>query len=185
VFNNQNEVTHAVGALPDDYDTTVVHKRVNGEWVLEGTYSNAKGVSVPVRWHKTDPNKILYHRQPGCADHRLLLGRREDRQEGTHLPRSRAWTSTRSCSTTMDEAVAVKHNYDYPTYVVLKPDDPIVKRGRSWWRPSGRPDRDREGSTADGLEHVLSVHNDRDQASSTCGTSTTERSATCSIRGRR
>src|SRR5678815_450289 len=60
VFNNQDEVTHAVGALPGDYDTTVVHRRVNGEWVLEGTYSNAKGVSVPVRWHKTDPNKILY-----------------------------------------------------------------------------------------------------------------------------
>ena len=38
----------------------MVHKRVNGEWVLEGTYAAPKGISVPLRWHKTDPNKILY-----------------------------------------------------------------------------------------------------------------------------
>ena len=162
IFNNKNEVTHAVGALPDDYDSTVVHRRVNGEWVLEGTYANAKGVSVPVRWHKIDPNKILYTDNldaPTIGYYWLDVktGRKELIYRDPRVDIDEVVFNEE------DEAVAVKHNYDYPTYVVLKPDDPIVKRRQKL--VAAFPDDliSVASSTADGLEHVLNVHNDRDQ----------------------
>ena len=69
MFNNDNEVTHAVGVLPDDYDSTVVHKRVNGEWVLEGTYASSKGVSVPRPLAQDRSQQDPLHGQPRRADH--------------------------------------------------------------------------------------------------------------------
>ena len=63
VFSNQNDA-HAVGSLPDDYDTVVVHKR---QRVDAGRPCRVKGVSVPIRWHKTDPNSAVQG-QPRRAD---------------------------------------------------------------------------------------------------------------------
>ena len=88
VFNKDNEVTHSIGVLPDDFDSTVVHRRVGDEWVLEGIYKNPQGASMPVRWHKWDPDKDPVSRQPRRADRRLLLGRCQDRREAVDPSRS-------------------------------------------------------------------------------------------------
>ena len=160
VFNNDNEVTHAVGVLPGDFDSTVVHKRVNGEWVLEGTYSNAKGVSVPVRWHKTDPNKILYHDSldaptVGYYWRDVKTGKKE------LIYRDPRVDIDDIAFNEEDEAIWVVHNYDYPTYVMLQTEDPRSKRRQKL--VSAFPDFmvTIDSSTSDGLEHVLRVYSDR------------------------
>ncbi len=162
VFNQDDAVTHAVGVLPDDYDSTVVHKRVNGEWVLEGVYASSKGVSVPVRWHKTDPDKILYQDN---LDAPTLGYYWVDVKTGKKelIYRDPRVDIDEVVFNDEDEAIAVKHQYDYPTYVVLRPDDPRVKRRQKL--VAAFPDDliAVERSTADGLEHVLRVHNDRER----------------------
>jgi dipeptidyl aminopeptidase/acylaminoacyl peptidase len=162
VFNNDDEITHAVGTLPDDYDTTVVHKRVNGDWVLEGIYANAKGVSVPVRWHKTDPNKILYGDNLDAPTIGYYwVDAKSGRKELIY--RDPRVDIDEVVFNDDDEAIAVKHQYDYPTYLVLKPEDAQVKRRQRL--VTAFPDDlvAMEGSTADGLEHVLRVYNDRER----------------------
>jgi dipeptidyl aminopeptidase/acylaminoacyl peptidase len=160
VFDDDQEVTHAVGSLPDDFDSTVVHKRVKGEWVLEGVYANAKGVSVPLRWHKTDPDKILYMDNLDASTFgyywldvktgRKELIYRDPRVDIDHIEFNDE-----------DEAVWVMHRYDYPTYVLLQSENPRTKRRQRL--VSAFPDDvvTIESSTADELEHVLRVYNDR------------------------
>ena len=62
-----------------------------------------------------------------------------------------------------DEAIAVKHQYDYPTYVPLQPDDPRVKRRQQLVAAFPDAEISIESSTADGIEHVLLVHSDRER----------------------
>jgi dipeptidyl aminopeptidase/acylaminoacyl peptidase len=162
VFNEDDEVTHAVGLLPDDYDSQVVHKRVRGEWVLEGVYDNAKGVSVPVRWHKTDPDKILYQ---DTLDAPTVGYYWVDAKTGRKelIYRDPKVDIDDIVFNDEDEAVAVKHAYDYPTYVVLRPDDPMVKERQRLVAAFPNEMIAVESSTADGIEKVLRVHSDRDQ----------------------
>lgn len=162
VFNKDNEVTHAIGLLPDDFDSTVVHKRVNGEWVLEGTYDTKKGVSTPIRWHKTDPDRILYkdNLDAQTVGYYWVDARTGKKELIYRDPRVEVDEVVFNDD---DEAIAAKHQYDYPTYVPLKPDDPQVMRRQKL--VSAFPDHQIsiESSTADGIEHVLRVHSDRDQ----------------------
>jgi dipeptidyl aminopeptidase/acylaminoacyl peptidase len=162
VFDEDNQVTHAIGMLPDDFDTTVVHRRVGGEWVLEGSYANAKGASIPVRWHKFDPDRILYRDN---TDAQTVGWYWVDAKTGqkTLIYRHPGVDADDVVFNDDDEAIAARHQYDYPTYVVLKPDDPqVIRRQRL---VAAFPDHQIsiESSTADGIEHVLRVHNDRDQ----------------------
>jgi dipeptidyl aminopeptidase/acylaminoacyl peptidase len=162
VFDNDNAVTHAIGMLPDDFDTTVVHRRVGDEWVLEGTYASAKGASIPVRWHKFDPDRILYRDN---TDAQTVGWYWVDAKTGqkTLIYRHPGVDADEVVFNDDDEAIAARHQYDYPTYVPLKPDDPqVIRRQRL---VAAFPDHQIsiESSTADGIEHVLRVHNDRDQ----------------------
>ncbi len=162
VFNNDNEVTHAVGALPDDFDSTVVHKRVDGEWVLEGIYSNAKGASVPVRWHKFDPDKILYRDNTDAQTIGYFwVDAKTGKKELIH--RDPRVDLDEVVFNEDDEAIAVKSQYDYPTYLPLLPDDRQVKRRQRLVAAFPGSSIAMESSTADGLEHVLRVHGDREQ----------------------
>ncbi len=162
VFNNDNEVTHAVGALPDDFDSTVVHKRVDGEWVLEGIYSNSKGASVPVRWHKFDPDRILYRDN---TDAQTIGYFWVDAKTGKKelIYRDPRVDLDEVVFNEDDEAIAVKSQYDYPTYLPLVPDDRQVKRRQRLVAAFPGSSIAMESSTADGLEHVLRVHSDREQ----------------------
>ena len=174
VFNKDNEVTHAMGSLPDDFDSTVVHKRVNGEWVLEGIYANPKGVSVPVRWHKTDPNKILYRDN---LDASTIGYYWVDAKTGKKelIYRDPRVDIEDIAFDEEDEVVWVTHNYDYPTHVLLKPENPRAKRRQrlvaafpdDWSRSTAPP---RTASSTSCVSTTTAVG-----ASSTCGTSTTER----------
>jgi acylaminoacyl-peptidase len=162
VFNNDNEITHSVGYLPDDYDTIVVHKRVNGEWVLEGTYPAAKGESVPLRWHKVDPDRILYRDNLDAPTYGYYwLNVKTGKKELIYRdPRvdvdSLAFDDD-------DEVIAVRHEYDYPTYVPLQPDDRRVKRHLKLVALFPDAEARIESSTADGIEHVVLVHSDRER----------------------
>ena len=162
VFNNDNEVTHAIGMLPDDFDSTVVHKRVNGEWVLEGVYRHPQGVSVPVRWHRMDPHKILYRDNLDAQTFGFYWVDARTRAKEL-IYRHPKVDVDELVFNDDDEAIAAKHQYDYPTYVPLKPDDPEVKRRQKL--VSAFPDHQItiESSTQDGIEHVLRVHNDRER----------------------
>ena len=162
VFDKDNEVTHAIGMLPDDFDATVVHKRVAGEWVLEGTYRNPEGASTPVRWHKWDPDKILYRDN---RDAQTVGYYWVDAATGARelIFRDPSVDVDDVVFNDDDEAIAARHQYDYPTYVPLKPDDPqVIRRQRL---VAAFPDQQIaiESSTADGIEHVLRVHSDREQ----------------------
>ena len=133
VFNNDDEVTHAVGSLPDDFDSTVVHKRVNGEWVLEGIYAKAKGESVPLRWHKTDPNKILYMDNLDASTVGwywvdVKTGKKELIYRDPRVDIDDIEFNDD------DEAITVRHQYDYPTYVLLQSEDPGRRVASGWWR---------------------------------------------------
>ena len=163
VFNNDNEVTHAVGILPDDFDSTVVHKRVNGEWVLEGSYASPKGISVPVRWHKTDPDKILYM---DTLDASTIGYYWVDAKTGKKelIYRDPRVDIDRIFFNEEDEAVALMHNYDYPTFVVLQPEDPLTKRRQRYASPFPDHMVTIDSSTADGFEHVLRVSSDRSRS---------------------
>lgn len=162
VFNKDNEVTHAVGVPPDDFDTTVVHRRVGDDWVLEGTYANPQGARIPVRWHKWDPDKILYRDNTGAQTIGYYwVDARTGASELIH----------REPRVDLDEvvfddderAIAVKHQYDYPTYVPLQPDHPLVERRQRLAAAFPGQQISIESSTADGIEHVLRVHGDREQ----------------------
>ena len=61
-----------------------------------------------------------------------------------------------------DVAIAAKHQYDYPTYVPLQPDHPQVVRRQRLVAAFPGQQISVESSTADGIEHVLRVHSDRD-----------------------
>jgi acylaminoacyl-peptidase len=162
VFDKDNEVTHAIGMLPDDFDSTVVHKRVNGEWVLEGVYENAKGISVPIRWHKEDPDKILYRDNLDAQTYGYFwVDARTGEKELIY--RDPKVDVDEVVFNDDDEAIAAKSQYDSPTYVPLQPDDPLVVRRQRL--VAAFPDHQItvESSTADGIEHVLQVHSDRDQ----------------------
>ena len=115
VFNKDNEVTHAIGKPPDDFDATVVHKRVNGEWVLEGTYDDKKGVSIPLRWHKTDPDKVLYRdnldaQTTGYFWFDAKTGKKD------LIYRDPKVDVDEVVFNEDDEAIAAKAQYDYPSY---------------------------------------------------------------------
>ena len=162
VFNEKNEVTHSVGVPPDDFDTTVVHRRVGDEWVLEGTYRNPQGARVPVRWHKWDPDKILYRDNTDAqtigyywVDART--GRRE------LIYREPRVDLDEVVFNDDDQPIAVKHQYDYPTYVPLMPDDPMVVRRQRLVAAFPNQQISIESSTSDGIEHVLRVHGDQEQ----------------------
>jgi dipeptidyl aminopeptidase/acylaminoacyl peptidase len=161
VFNKDNEVTHSVGLLPDDFDSTVVHRRVGDEWVLEGTYKNPSGTSVPVRWHKWDPNKILYRDN---LDAQTVGYYWVDAKTGARelIYRDPRVDVDEVVFDPDDVAIAAKHQYDYPTYVPLKPDHPLVIRRQRLVAAFPEQQISIESSTADGLEHVLRVHGDRD-----------------------
>lgn len=162
VINENDEVTHAIGMLPDDFDSTVVHKRVNGDWLPEGTYPNARGVSVPVRWHKSDPDRILYRDNLDAQTYGYYW---VNAKTGTKelIYRHPGVDVDEVVFNDDDEAIAVKHQYDYPTYVALKPDDPQVQRRQRLVAAFPDHQISIESSTADGIEHVLRVHNDREQ----------------------
>ena len=187
MFNNDNEVTHAIGMLPDDFDSTVVHKRVNGEWVLEGTYSQCQG------------------RQRAGA---LAQDRSRTRSStADNLRRTDRSATTGSTSKTGakeliyrdpevdvdevvfnddDEAIAVKSQYDYPTYVPLKPEDPlVVRRQRLVAALPGPPDHDRVVDGGRPRARAAAFTATGTRGSSISGTSTTARSGSCSIPGRR
>jgi len=162
VINADNEVTHAIGFPPDDFDTTIVHRRVGEEWVLEGTYRNAEGVSLPVRWHKADPDRILYRDN---RDAQTIGYYWVDAKTGKKelIYRHPGVDVDEVVFNDDDEAIAAKHQYDYPSYVPLKPDDPLVVRRQRLVAAFPDHQISIESSTADGIEHVLRVHNDRDQ----------------------
>jgi acylaminoacyl-peptidase len=162
VFDKNNEVTHAVGLLPDDFDATVVHRRVDGEWKLEGTYRNPDGARIPVRWHKWNPDLVLYRdnvdaQTVGYYWVNVKTGTRE------LIYRDPKVDLDEIVFDEDDVAIAVKSQYDYPTYVALKPDHPLVVRRQRLVAAFPDHQISVESSTADGLEHVLRVHNDRDQ----------------------
>ena len=162
VFNKDNEVTHAIGMLPDDFDSTVVHRRVDGEWVLEGIYRNPEGVRIPVRWHKWDPDRILYQdntdaQTVGYYWVNVKTGARE------LIYRDPRVDVDEVVFDDDDVAIAAKHQYDYPTYVPLQPDHPLVVRRQRLVAAFPGSQVAIESSTADGIEHVLRVHSDRDQ----------------------
>jgi len=162
VFNADNEVTHAVGVLPDDFDSTVVHRRVGGEWVHEGTYRNPQGARIPIRWHKWDPDKILYRDN---TDAQTIGYYWVDANTGARelIHREPRVDLDEVVFDDDDRAIAVKHQYDYPTYVPLQPDHPQVVRRQRLVAAFPNQQVSIESSTADGIEHVLRVHSDRDQ----------------------
>jgi acylaminoacyl-peptidase len=162
VFNKDNEVTHAVGLLPDDFDATVVHRRVGGEWVLEGVYKNPEGARIPVRWHKWDADKILYRDN---VDAQTIGYYWVDAKTGARelIHRDPRVDLDEVVFDDDDVAIAAKHQYDYPTYLPLKPEHPLVVRRQRLVAAFPDHQVSIESSTADGIEHVLRVHNDRDQ----------------------
>jgi dipeptidyl aminopeptidase/acylaminoacyl peptidase len=122
IFNEKNEVTHAVGMLPDSFDDVVVHKRVGDKWVLESQFRKKDGGCVPVRWHKFDPDKLIYM----CDD---VLPTGGVYTVNVKTGKKDLWYSNPKVEISGliysddDEPVAVTYDYDYPTYEVLKPDD--------------------------------------------------------------
>ena len=149
--------------LPDDFDSTVVHKRVNGDGCWKAPTSNAKGIQRA--------GALAQDRIPTRSSTRDNL----DAQTGGYY-----WVDARTGEKELiyrdpkvdvdeivfnddDEAIAAKSQYDYPTYVPLKPGDPLVTRRQRL--VAAFPDHQItiESSTADGIEHVLQVHSDRDQ----------------------
>jgi acylaminoacyl-peptidase len=162
VFNKKNEVTHAVGVLADDFDSTVVHRRVDGEWKLEGIYRNPDGARIPVRWHKWNPDLVLYRdnvdaQTVGYYWVNVKTGARE------LIYRDPKVDLDEIVFDEDDVAIAVKSQYDYATYVALKPDHPLVVRRQRLVAAFPDQQISIESSTADGLEHVLRVHSDREQ----------------------
>ena len=158
-----DEVTHAVGMLPDSYFDVVVHKRVNGEWVKEGQYHEGTGTYAPVRWHEHDPDLLLYADNRRHADQGLLLGQCEDRRAELvyHHPKVEIddieWDDD-------DDALSARHSYDYPTYVPLNPESRPVKEQQKLSAAFPNQIVEITSETDDGHEATVVVHNDQDPA---------------------
>jgi len=156
-----DEVTHAVGMLPDSYFDVVVHKRVNGEWVKEGDYHEATGSYVPVKWHDHDPDKMLWadNRDTQTKAYYWVNMKTGERELVYHQPKADVsdidWDDD-------GEAISAKHEYDYPTWVALNPDARPVKDYKKL--QAAFPDYVVEitSETDDGHEALVVVHNDQD-----------------------
>ena len=184
VFNKDNEVTHAIGMLPDDFDSTVVHRRVNGEWVLEGIYRNPEGARVPVRWHKWDPDKILYRDNTDAQTIGYYWVDAKTGAQRTDL--------SRSAGRRRRGRLRRRRRGDRRQGPVRLPDLRAVAAGPSAGRaapaaggrlPGTRSRSSRRPRTASSTCCACTATANR--GSSISGTSTTARSGTCSSRGRR
>ena len=158
-----DEVTHAVGMLPDSYFNVVVHKRVGNDWVQEGVYHESTGVYRPIRWHASDPDKMLwvdsrntqtkalYWVNMKTGERELIYHHSKSEIEGME------WDED-------GEAVAAKHNYDYPTYVPLNPSARQVKEYQKL--AAAFPDHVVEiaSETDDGHEALVVIHSEQDPA---------------------
>lgn len=162
VFNADDEVTHAVGMLPDDFDSVVVHRRVNGEWVLEGIYDNKKGVSVPRYWHKEDPDRILYidNRDAPTTGYYWVNAKTGDK---TLIYRHPKVDAEGLFFNEDGEAVAAQHSYDYPSVVMLKSEDRAAQRLKKVAAVFPNASVTISSSTEDGIEHVLTVGSDQER----------------------
>lgn len=156
-----DEVTHAVGMLPDSFFDVVVHKRVNGEWVKEGQYHEATGTYVPIRWHKSDPDKMLWsdNRDTQTKAAYWVNMKSGERELVYHNPKveidSIEWDDD-------DRALSAWHSYDYPTYVPLNKD---ARATREYQKLAAAfPDHivHVTSTTDDGLESLVVVSNDQD-----------------------
>jgi dipeptidyl aminopeptidase/acylaminoacyl peptidase len=156
-----DEVTHAVGQLPDSYDDVIVHKRVNGKWVEDGKYHRSTGVYVPLRWHDTDPDKMLYvdSRETQTGAYYWVNVKTGARELIYHDPKASIDDVE---YTDDDEAWAALTSYDYPIRVPLLPDsdEAIEQKKLSAAFPDYMVDITSE--TRDRHEAVLVVHNDQD-----------------------
>lgn len=156
-----DEVTHAVGMLPDSFFHSVVHKRVGDKWVEEGVYHESTGVYAPVRWHEHDPDKMLWVDSRNTQTKALYWVNMKtgEREQIYHHPKveieAMDWDDD-------GEAVAAKHSYDYPTYVPLNATAREVKEQQKL--AAAFPDHVVEvtSETADGHEALVVIHSDQD-----------------------
>jgi dipeptidyl aminopeptidase/acylaminoacyl peptidase len=159
IFNKDNEVTHAVGMLPDSFDDTVVHKRVGDKWVLESQFRKKDGGCVPMRWHKVDPNKILYM----CDIEAPTSGAYwVDAKTGKKelIYRNPKVDFDGITFNQDDEPVAVQYQYDYPVWQSLKPDAIEAKRHNLFTAAFGNKLVEIRSATDDDIERVLYVHDE-------------------------
>jgi len=160
-----DQVTHAVGMLPDSYFNVVVHKRVGNDWVLEGTYHNSTGVYAPIRWHEHDPDKMLWAdsrdtQTPALYWVNMKTGERE---LVYHHPKTDISSRDIDWSDD-DEALAARHEYDYPSYVPLKPDSRVVKEQQKLSAAFPNHIVEIASETDDGHEALVVIHSDQDPA---------------------
>lgn len=156
-----DEVTHAVGMLPDSYFHVVVHKRVGDGWVQEGTYHESTGIYRPIRWHASDPDKMLWadSRDTQTKAYYWVNMKTGARELVYHQPKAEIedidWDED-------GEAIAAKHSYDYPTYVPLKPEARQVQEYQKL--QAAFPDHviNITSETEDGHEVLLVASNDQD-----------------------
>jgi acylaminoacyl-peptidase len=158
-----DEVTYAVGMLPDSYFNVVVHKRVGDSWVQEGVYHEGTGVYRPIRWHAEDPDKMLWVDSRDTQTKALYwVNMKTGKRELVYYnPKAEIegmeWDDD-------GEAVAAKHEYDYPTYVPLNAGSREVKEYQKL--QAAFPDYVVEvtSQTDDGNEALVVIHNDQDPA---------------------
>jgi acylaminoacyl-peptidase len=158
-----DEVTHTVGMLPDSYFDVVVHKRVGNDWVKEGSYHEATGTYVPIRWHAHDPDLMLWadNRDTQTKAYYWVNMKTGERKLVYHHPKVEIsdieWDDA-------DEAVSARHDYDYPTYVSLNKEARSVKEYQKL--AAAFPDHVVEitSETDDGHEALVVIHNDQDPA---------------------
>jgi dipeptidyl aminopeptidase/acylaminoacyl peptidase len=158
-----DEVTYAVGMLPDSYFNVVVHKRVGDEWVQEGVYHEGTGVYRPIRWSPTNPDKMLWadSRDTQTSAYYWVNMKTGERELIYHHPKVEI--SGFEYSVLTDEPIAVRHEYDYPTYVPLKPDELVTEYQKL---QAAFPDHVVEitSETDDKHEALVVIHNEQDAA---------------------
>jgi dipeptidyl aminopeptidase/acylaminoacyl peptidase len=156
-----DQVTHAVGMKPDDWFNVVVHRRVGDKWVLEGEYHESTGVYRPLRWHKHDPDRMLWvdNRDTQTGAYYWVNMKTGERELIYHNPDVQIDDLDFNDD---DEAIAATHSYDYPTYVPLRPKDRAVIEHQKI--AAAFPDHEIRitSNTDDMLEALVEVRSDQD-----------------------
>ena len=159
IFNEDGEITHWVGRLPDSFDHTVVAtQKDNGEWE-ENVFHNAKGVFAPVAWTRDDdwmwytdtieaPTKGLYKVNVKTGEKKLVY--RHDKVD---------YDKTFSDDDGNPWGALIQ--YDYPEVVYIDEDNHYAKTHKRLQGTFPNKVIQILNRTSDGNEWVVHIGDDR------------------------